>query len=105
MRRHVPRIGDADRSECPLAALARHHEREDVRQLGLIREREQIGHQRGVRFERIGDAERLLERDVSALLRLVALNAPLDLTHVLQVGVHTCAVVRAEPRLQRVACR
>ena len=101
MRGHVPRVADSDVRERPLAAFARHHEREDVRELRLESDGDQVGHQRAVRFEGVGDAERLDHRHVGALLRLAPLNSALDLPHVVQVIGDPRAVARTEARLQR----
>ena len=49
----------------------------------------------------IRNPQRLLDRDVGALLRLVALNPPLDLADVVEVVVDARAIVRAESGLQR----
>ena len=62
MRHVVVRLGDAERREGPLARLARHHEREDARQVGLVGHRQQVEHQRRVLLERLGHADRRRHR-------------------------------------------
>ncbi len=61
VRHDVPRIGDADVDERPLAALARQHEGEDAREIGLERHRQQVEQQPRVIVEPLGHAERLID--------------------------------------------
>ena len=69
--------------ERPLTALARHHEGEDARQVGLERHRQQVEHQRRVLVERLGNAERLVDdRELRAVLRFGLLNPALDFADV-----------------------
>ena len=58
MRHRVMRLGDADLRVRPLADLARHHEREHARDVGLVRERQQVEHQLDVLVERLRHADR-----------------------------------------------
>ena len=87
------RLGDVDLRIRPLTHFARHHEREHARQIGLIRERQQVEHQRRRALRRTRERPRARsERPACVCARCFRpLNAPLNFTHV--------AEVLAEPRL------
>ena len=104
VRDDVPRVGDADLRERPLAGLARHHEREHAGEVGLPRHRQQVEHQRRV-IARTNRGCPAACRPASTSLcccALGALDAPLDLAHVVAGSRPTRARSRgAQPRLQR----
>ena len=96
------RLGDADVRIRPLTQFASEHEREDTRQVGLIRDRQQIEQQLDVLLERLGHAHRRI-RHVEQRFRLLlgALNAPLDLANVIEVLVEARTVARDRCRPAR----
>ena len=61
VRQAVVRVGHADRTIRPVAALAADHERDDARQVGLERHRHQVEHQLDVLFEGRRDAGRTVD--------------------------------------------
>src|SRR5882672_2600913 len=84
-----------------LARLAAGHEGEDAREIGLIRHGEQVEHQADVLLERFGNADRRRERgQFRGAARFGALDAALDLAHVLEVVVEPVAVRRPDRALQ-----
>jgi hypothetical protein len=98
----VPWIREADVGKRPLAALARHHEREHAGEIGAKRHRGQVEHQGRVLDEGIRDAERLVaELHLHALLPFGALDPLFDLAHVVEIVRHAGPVGGAEPRAQR----
>ena len=85
MRDRVVLLGDADLRIRPLTELARQHEREHARDVGLIGHRQQVVHQPDVLLERVGHADRRVERHVARGVRFGALDASLDLTQIVEI--------------------
>ena len=86
-----------------LAQLARQHEGEDARHVGLIGDGQQVEHQPHVLFERVGHANRRVHLHVDAILRLGALDTPLDLAEVVQVVADAATIAHAQAALQLTA--
>ena len=101
VRRVVVRLAHAEARIRALARLAPRHEREHAREIGLIRDRQQVEHHGHVLFERLRNADRRRERKLRRVARLGALDTPLDLAHVLEVVVEPPLVRRAHDTLQR----
>ena len=79
-------LGDAEVRVRPLAQLARQHEREHARHVGLERRRHQVVHQPDVLLERIGHADRRADaRHLRRAVRLGLLDAPLDFADVVEI--------------------
>jgi hypothetical protein len=69
----------------------------NTREIGLVGQRHQIEHDRGVLFPRVGDPHRRdRNRDLGRRLLLGPLNARFDLADVLQVLIQTHTIARAE---------
>src|SRR5262245_23541759 len=101
MRYVVMTGGDAQLRVCLGAEVARHHEREDATQVGLVRHRGTVEHQGRVVTIRLWNANRRIERrDFSAVLRFHALDPPLDLPDIVEVLTQAHAVARTEPALE-----
>ena len=102
VRRVVPRLVDPEIREHQLARLAVHHEREDAREVGLIRHRHQLEHDADVLFERRRYPDRCVRHDeLFGRLFLGALNPLFDLAHVVEILVQPRAIARPEPALER----
>ena len=86
----------------PLADLARHHEREDAREIGLEGQRQQIEHQPDVLLERLGHADRRVtrRRQLGLGLLLGRLDPPLDFADVIEILAEPGAIARAEAALR-----
>ena len=102
VRQLVVALGDPQRRVGLVAALAAHHQREDAREVGLIRHGGDVEEQADVLLEGFGHAERRVERHVRAVLLLGPLDAALDLADVVEIVPQPGAVARAQAALQLV---
>ena len=96
-------VGDADLRIRAVADFARHHEGEDARDVRLVRERQQVVHERDVLFDTTNGMPTGAAGSARSACHIVLpgqLNAPLDLAHVLEILAHRRAIVRAELALQ-----
>ena len=83
MVRHVMVwLRDSEHRVRSLAGFTRHHEREHARHVPLVRDGQEVEHQRRVVLEDVRHAEWRVDGDARAVLRFRPLDAPLDLTHV-----------------------
>src|SRR4029453_4964582 len=97
VRDRVMRLGDADIRIALHAGLAGHHEREHASEVGLVGHREEIeklADMLGV-FLRHAD-RRIGYGHVGRVLRLGALNPPLDLPDVVEIATELGAVARTK---------
>ena len=103
MRREVERVGHAALGERPPRRVARQLERRHARGLGRERERLEVEHDLHVLLERLGHADRR-ERDrarrARIVMRLDALDPPLDLTDVVEVLIEAAPIRRPEVGLE-----
>src|ERR1700674_1806717 len=84
-----------------LTELARHHEREDAREIGLQRDRDQVEHQRDMLVERLWNTHGGVRcRDLAGIVCLRTLDPPLDLANVVQVFAEAVTIGRTESQLQ-----
>ncbi len=101
MRHRVMLLADADLRIRSLAELSIAHEREYARQVGLIRERQQVVHEREVLFEHVGHAGGKGDGcHFDAVARFRALDAAFDFPHIVQIVAEPRAIARAERLLQ-----
>ena len=86
VRQLMMRIRDAELRVRPRALLASVHERDDARQVALIRQHLQVVEQLHVLVERVGNADRPIDiRQLAPALLLGLLDAPLDVAQRLEV--------------------
>ena len=101
VRHRVVRLGHANLRIRPRALLAAVHERDDARDVRLIREELQVVEQTGVIVEALGDARR--PRHVGNFFRALLfglLDPPLDVTQRGEIVVHPRVVRGTELPLQ-----
>ncbi len=103
MRRRMEALRDAALRVDPARRVAAHLEREHARDVGLEGQRLQVEHQLDVLVERVGHA-RGRAGQFAGFARVVAgldaLDAPLDLAHVLEILLHPLAIARVERAVQ-----
>ena len=87
VRDRMMRVGHADLRIGAAAELAAHHERDDARQVALVREHLQVEHQLRVLVEACaGTPGRLIDDgQLSRVLLLGVLDAPLDVANRLEI--------------------
>ena len=99
----VVRLAHADLRIRPLAGLARHHEREDAREVGLVGHGQQVEHQPRMFLERLGDAERRVDGDDALGVRcLRSLDAALDFADVVEIVAQPDAIGRTDAALDEL---
>ena len=102
VRQVVERIADGRLREDGRAQLAREHQRRHARDVRLQRDHLQVHQQLEVLLERRRHAGRHVgQRESSRARRLGALNAPLDLAHVVEVLRQPAAIAGRQILLQR----
>ena len=101
VRHRMMRIGRTHLRIRALAQLARHHEGENTRSVGLPGYCQQVEQQRHVFVERIGYADgRIRCVHLSGAASFLPLDAPLDFAKIIQIIVHSSAIARAQARPQ-----
>src|SRR5262245_801513 len=96
MRGRMMRLVHADLGEGASADLPAEHERDDAREIALVRQHLEIEHQPDVIGERGRDAGRLIdERQFVRALTLRPLNPPFDVAYGFQVLAELGAIARS----------
>src|SRR5215831_13211211 len=94
-------LADANLRVRPLAELPIAHEREHPRQVALVREHQQVVHQREMLLEGVGHARWQSDRrNLRTIASFGLLDPAFDLTHVVEIVVQTRLVARSERSLQ-----